>query len=163
MKLSTKSIYALRVLPHLVKAYNHQPLSALELAEKEDISLKYLEQVLNTLRKDGLLVSVLGKNGGYSLRKPPERISLGDIIRSIDGPLAPIPCASRTAPYQQCDCPYPYDTCWLRLLMMKVRDNISDVLDRINLVQMTAESGPSIKHHKKEKRHGIGKKARRRG
>lgn len=137
MKLSTKSIYALRVLPHLVKAYNKQPLSAHELSEKEDISLKYLEQVLNTLRKNGVIVSMRGKNGGYALRKPPEQISLGDIIRSIDGPLAPISCASRTAPYRQDDCPYPYDSCWLRRLMLRVRDNISDVLDSENLAQMT--------------------------
>ncbi|MDW7761240.1 MAG: Rrf2 family transcriptional regulator [Acidobacteriota bacterium] len=137
MKLSTKSIYALRVLPHLVKAYNKQPLSAYELSEKEDISLKYLEQVLNTLRKNGVIVSMRGKNGGYALRKPPDQISLGDIIRAIDGPLAPIPCASRTAPYMQDDCPYPYDSCWLRHLMLRVRDNISDILDGETLAQMT--------------------------
>lgn len=145
MKLSTKSIYALRVLPHLVEAYEGKPLSANELAEKEDISLKYLEQVLSTLRKSGLLVSIHGKNGGYSLRRPPEEISLGDIIRSIDGPLAPIPCASRTAPYKQCECPYPYDTCWLRQLMLRVRDNISDVLDSENLAQMTTDARKSLK------------------
>lgn len=148
MKLSTKSIYALRVLPYLVEAYNSRPLSANELAEKEGISLKYLEQVLSTLRKSGLLISIHGKKGGYSLRKPPEEISLGDIIRSIDGPLAPIPCASRTAPYRQDECPYPYDSCWLRHLMLRVRDNISDVLDSENLAQMTSDAGKSLKIRK---------------
>jgi len=145
MKLSTKSIYALRVLRHFVEAYNRQPLSANELAEKEDISLKYLEQVLSTLRKSGLLVSIRGKKGGYSLRKPPELISLGDIIRSIDGPLAPIPCASRSAPYKHYDCPYPYDSCWLRKLMLRVRDNISDILDSETLAQMADEASKSLK------------------
>lgn len=145
MKLSNKSIYALRVLRHLVEAYNRQTISAYELAEREGISLKYLEQVLATLRKNGLLVSIRGKDGGYSLRKPPELISLGDIIRSIDGPLAPIPCASRTAPYKQYDCPYPYDSCWLRKLMLRVRDNISDVLDSETLAQMAEDARKSLK------------------
>lgn len=145
MKLSTKSIYALRVLRHLVDAYNKRPLSAYELAEREGISLKYLEQVLGTLRKNGLLISIRGKDGGYSLRKPPELISLGDIIRSIDGPLAPIQCASRTAPYKQYDCPYPYDSCWLRKLMLRVRDNISDVLDSETLAQMADDARKSLK------------------
>ena len=140
MKLSKKSIYGLRVLQHLALAYGERPLSAAHLAKEEGVSAGYLEQVLGTLRKAGFLVSERGKEGGYSLRVAPEEITLGDIVRAIDGPLAPIPCASRTAPHRDPDCPYPYETCWLRRLMLRVRDNISAVLDRETLAEMAAEA-----------------------
>lgn len=140
MKLSKKGIYALRVLPHLADAYGKEPLSAAELARREGISVKYLEQVLTTLRKAGFLVSERGKEGGYSFRLPPQEVTLGDVIRAIDGPLAPIPCASRTAPHHDPRCPYPFETCWLRRLMLRVRDNIAAVLDQETVAQMAADA-----------------------
>ena len=149
MFISKKSIYALRVLPHIARAYGNKPLSVAYLAEKENISVKYLEQVLSTLRKNGFLVSERGKNGGYSLRVPSAEISLGDIIRTFDGPLAPIPCASRTAPHHHDDCPYPFETCWLRLLMLRVRDNVSDVLDKESLAEITLDAIGSKKRKNK--------------
>ena len=139
MKLSHKSIYALRVLPHLAMAYGGKPISVAQLAQLEDLPIKYLEQILTSLQKSGLLVSRRGKAGGYLLRRKPEDISLGDIIRALDGPLAPIPCASRTAPHEDPDCPFPFDDCWLRQLMLRVRDSISDVLDRESLAKMAAD------------------------
>ncbi|MBN1256765.1 MAG: Rrf2 family transcriptional regulator [Planctomycetes bacterium] len=147
MKLSKKSIYALRVLPYLAESYDKKSLSVAYLAQQEQISIKYLEQILSLLRKAGFLVSERGKNGGYSLRVPPDEITLGNIIRAIDGPLAPIPCASRTAPHHDPNCPYPYDTCWLRHLMLRVRDNISNVLDRETLSVMTVDA---LKAERKE-------------
>ena len=140
MKLSRKGIYALRVLRHLAENYGKGPLPVAHLARIESIPAKYLEQVLSTLRKRGFLVSERGKEGGYSLRMPPDEMTLGDILHAVEGPLAPIPCASRTAPYKDCDCPYPYDTCWLRQVMLRVRDNISAVLDRETLAEMTADA-----------------------
>jgi Rrf2 family protein len=140
MRLSKKGIYALRVLRHLAENYGKGPLSVAFLARIESVPAKYLEQVLSNLRKRGFLVSERGKEGGYRLRVPPEQITLGDILRAIEGPLAPIPCASRTAPYTDCDCPYPYETCWLRQVMLRVRDNISAVLDRETLAEMTASA-----------------------
>jgi Rrf2 family protein len=140
MKLSNKSIYALRVLWHLAEADEKKPLSAAYLAKQEDISAKYLEQVLSTLQKSGFLISKRGKEGGYFLREPPEKISLGDIIRAINGPLAPMPCASRKLPHKDTACPYPYETCWLRHLMLRVRDNICEVLDNETLANMAAEA-----------------------
>ena len=144
MILSKKGIYALRVLRHLSGAYGQASLSAAYLADSEEISLKYLEQVLSVLRKSGFLISERGKDGGYSLRIPPQNITLGDIIRAVEGPLAPIPCASRTAPHEGHDCPYPFETCWLRHLMLRVRDNISEVLDQESLAQMTADANKSM-------------------
>ncbi len=145
MRLSKKGIYALRVLPHLADAYGKEPLSAAALARREGISVKYLEQVLATLRKAGFLVSEKGKVGGYALRVPPHQITLGDVIRAVDGPLAPIPCASRTAPHHDPECPYPFETCWLRLLMLRVRDNIAAVLDQETVAQMASDARLAIR------------------
>jgi len=125
---------------HLAQRPTGDTLSAAFLAEKEGLSLKYLEQVLSTLRKRGIVVSHRGKEGGYSLRLAPHEITLGDVIRAIDGPLAPMPCASRTLPHKDPDCPYPYETCWLRLLMLRVRDNISSVLDQETLEDMVHDA-----------------------
>ncbi len=150
MKLSRKGVYALRVLPHLARSYGGQPISVAELARIEDVPPKYLEQILTILRKQGLLVSERGKDGGYSLRKRPEEITLGDVIRALDGPLAPIPCASRTAPHNHPECPHPPETCWLRHLMLRVRDNISAVLDGENLAQMAQEAEGSPRKSTRE-------------
>ena len=136
MHLSKKGIYALRSLRHLAHSYGADSLSVADIAQREGLPRKYLEQILSTLRKQGLLVSHFGKDGGYALRRPPQEITLGDVIRAVDGPLAPIPCASRSAPHECPDCPYPYDTCWLRHLMIRVRDNISEILDRETLAGM---------------------------
>ena len=152
MKLSKKGIYALRALRRLVAAYKERPLSVSYLAKKEGIPAKYLEQVLSTLRKRGIVVSERGKAGGYSLRVPPEKTGLGDIVRAVDGPLAPIPCASRTAPHRGEDCPYPYETCWLRHLMLRVRDNISVVLDRETLAQMARDAKEGDSRRRKSKK-----------
>jgi Rrf2 family cysteine metabolism transcriptional repressor len=152
MRLSKKGIYALRALRHLAAAYGREPVSVSDLAQREDISPKYLEQVLSTLRKRGLLVSARGKEGGYALRLPPEKITLGDIIRATEGPLAPIPCASRTAPHADPDCPYPLESCWLRLLMLRVRDGISDILDRESLAEMTADAKKTSRKRGRKRR-----------
>jgi len=136
MKLSTRGIYALRILSQLALHYGEAPLSVAELSRREDISAKYLEQVIAILRKRGLLVSTRGKQGGYALRKSPEQITLGEIVRSVDGPLAPIPCASITAPFVCTDGPYEYESCWIRHLMLRVRDNISAILDQETLADM---------------------------
>jgi Rrf2 family cysteine metabolism transcriptional repressor len=140
MKLSNRGKYALRALRHLSMHHGEKPLSASQLASREKLPLKYLEQVLSTLSKSGILISEQGKEGGYSLRKNPKNITLGDIIRAVEGPLAPIPCASRTAPYESPNCPYPFETCWLRQLMLRVRDNISAILDQETLEQMTLDA-----------------------
>jgi len=140
MKLSKKGIYALRVLRYLALRPGDVPHSVKQIAAAEDIPEKYLEQVVAPLRKRGILISHQGKDGGYQLRRPPEEITLGDIVRAVDGPLAPIPCASRTAPYRCADGPYDYETCWLRHVMLRVRDNISAVLDEVTLAEMAADA-----------------------
>ncbi len=150
MHLSKKSVYALRALRLLTEAYGSRPLSVRHLAEQEDIPPKYLEQVLLNLKNKGVLVSARGKEGGYALRQPPDQTTLGDLIRAIDGPLAPIACASRTAPHQCPDCPYPHDSCWVRRVMLEVRDNISSVLDNITLAGIARDAQGILPDKKEE-------------
>lgn len=140
MKLSKRGIYALRVLRHLAAHHGEGPISSAHLARVEQVPKKYLEQILTLLGKRGLLISERGKDGGYRLRRAPEEVTLGEVIRMVDGPLAPIPCASRTMPSEDPDCPYEYDTCWMRQLMLRVRDNISAVLDQESLAQMAEDA-----------------------
>lgn len=136
MKVSKKGIYALRVLRHMTERRGEGPLSVAWLAEREKLSVKYLEQVLAVLRKGSLVVSTRGKQGGYELRLPPEDITVGRVLRLVDGPLAPIACASRTAPHPCEDCPDPFESCWVRGLMLEVRDSISDIVDRRTLADL---------------------------
>lgn len=135
MKLSKKGEYALRSLIDLAMAHamgrELVPLSA--LAEAQRIPAGFLEQILLQLKREGLLKSTRGKYGGYALAVPASKIKMGDIVRMVDGPLAPIRCASQTA-YAPCSCP-DEDHCGLRLLMLDVRQAISNVMDRYSLEQ----------------------------
>ena len=108
------------------------PLTA--LAEAQRIPATFLEQILIELRQAGFLTSTRGKYGGYSLAKPAKEIFIGDLVRYLDGPLAPIGCASVTA-YQRCSCPDEVH-CGLRLIMMDVRGAIANILDRYTLAQL---------------------------
>jgi Rrf2 family protein len=112
-----------------------------DLAQQGHMPAKFLEAILLDLRRHGFLASRRGKNGGYTLAKPATEILLGDVIRALDGPLAPIPCASLTA-YRPCaDCADP-QRCEIRRLMRRVRDAISDILDRTTLADLAA--GPQL-------------------
>ena len=129
--LTMKAKYALRALSTLAR-HGGKPLPAHQLAEQAQVPESFLEVILSELRRAGYVSSKRGLQGGHQLAKPPEQIGLGDLIRSIDGPLAPIRCASLTA-YRACsDCPDPA-SCATRLLMTDVRNAISDVLDRRTL------------------------------
>lgn len=98
-----------------------------ELSTQESIPVKFLEQILLALRHSGYLTAKRGVGGGYTLRFDPAQIKVGDIIRTMDGPIAPVPCAA-AQPTENCTCPNP-ETCPLRLLMVEVRTMISEKLD----------------------------------
>ncbi len=136
MRLSKRGEYALRALLDLTMAHAlDRPLVPLTaLAEAQRIPATFLEQILIDLRQGGFLASTRGKYGGYSLAKPAADIMIGDIVRFLDGPLAPIGCASVTA-YERCSCP-DEEHCGLRLVMMDVRNAISNVLDRYSLAHL---------------------------
>ena len=130
MKISKRGEYALRALIDFGIAYElGRPLLKIgELVEKERLPVKFLEQILTQLRGAGYIETKRGKSGGYLLAKPPREISLGQVIRLIDGPLAPISCVSVTA-YERCTCPDEAH-CGLRMLMLDVRNAIARILDR---------------------------------
>lgn len=106
-----------------------------EISQREQISSKFLEQILLTLKNAGLLHSKMGVGGGYYLAKPASEITLGQIFRILDGPVAPIRCVSQMA-YETCGCPEE-ETCGLRLVMSDVRNAIADILDNTSLEDVT--------------------------
>jgi len=136
VKLSKRGEYALRALIDfgVAQAIGRPLLQVSELAAKEGLPTKFLEQILMQLKAAGYLESRRGKHGGYLLARPPENISIGQVARLIDGPLAPIACVSQTA-YARCTCP-DEEHCGLRILMLDVRNAISNVLDRYTLADV---------------------------
>ena len=136
MKVSKRGEYALRALIDfgLAQALGKPLLQINELAAKEDLPVKFLEQILMQLKAGGYLESRRGKHGGYLLARPPESIPIGQVVRLIDGPLAPIKCVSQTA-YERCTCP-DEEHCGLRMLMVDVRNAIANILDRYTLADI---------------------------
>lgn len=132
-----KGKYGLKALVHLAGlAPGGQALSA-EIAAANGISKKFLDAILTDLRMAGFVIARKGRGGGYRLARSPEEIMVGHALRVLDGPLAPIHCASRTA-YRPCvDCP-DENTCAVRLTMLKVREAIAAVLDTQSVAQMRA-------------------------
>jgi Rrf2 family protein len=136
MKLSKKGEYALRSLINLGIAVEmkRKLVQVSELAESEQLPVKFLEQILQALKEAGIVESERGKFGGYRLGRPANRIHIGEVVRLIDGPLAPIRCVSQTA-YEPCTCPDEAH-CGLRMLMLDVRNAIADILDRYTLADV---------------------------
>ena len=139
MKLSKKSEYGLRALLELTIAHGKTTLQRHEIADRQHIPIEFLEQILLTLKRAGLVASRRGIKGGYTLIKQPKEITLGHVIRLLDGPLAPIGCVSKTA-YQKCnECPYANKTrCPLQQVMGEVRDAIAGILDHYTLADFAA-------------------------
>ena len=134
MRLSKKSEYGLRALIELTLAYEQTTLQRHQIAKRQHIPIEFLEQILLALKRAGLLASQRGLKGGYTLIKPPGEITVGQVIRILDGPLAPIGCVSKTA-YQKCrDCPYADKAeCPVQHVMGPVRDAIAGILDNCTL------------------------------
>ncbi|WP_187261268.1 RrF2 family transcriptional regulator [Pontibacter beigongshangensis] len=135
--LSKKAKYALKALLYLTRQQNAGLVIISDIAEKERIPRKFLEAILVDLKTNGILHSVRGKKGGYSLAKDPAEISVGNIIRMIDGPLAPIPCVSHQY-YRKCDECMDEATCEIRIVMKKVRDATAAILDTTFLSDLEA-------------------------
>ena len=136
MKLSKRGEYALRALIDLgiASELGWPMLQISELASKEKLPIKFLEQIFTQLKAAGYVKSRRGKFGGYSLARPMSQIKFGAVIRLIDGPLAPIRCVSTTS-YARCSCPDEVH-CGLRMLMFDVRNAITAVLDRFTLADI---------------------------
>lgn len=134
--LPMKSRYAVKALVFLAR--RQAPAQIVEIAEAEAIPRKFLEAILVELRNHGLLTSRRGKNGGYALRVPPVQINLGDTIRMLTGPLAPLPCLSKTA-YQRCAECTDEGTCAVRTLLADVHAATLRIMDNTTLADLLAK------------------------
>jgi len=130
--LSQRAKYTIRAMQELSRLNVGQTLQTTELADRIKAPLHFLEGILLELRREGFLESKRGRSGGYRLKRPADMISIADLIRQIDGPLALTSCASRTA-YARCDdCPTP-DDCQLRHILLAARDAMARVLEDATL------------------------------
>lgn len=136
MKLSTKGEYGVRAMFDLAQHHGEGPTSLKSIADRQDISEHYLEQLIAGLRKAGIVKSIRGAQGGYVLAREPDDIKVGDIIRVLEGPIAPVECVSEEDA-NQCN---RAEGCVTRNIWQKVRDSISDVLDSISLADMVKEA-----------------------
>ncbi|CAA7601543.1 Transcription regulator Rrf2-type [Acididesulfobacillus acetoxydans] len=136
MKLSTRGRYGLKAMFDLAVHMGEGPVSLKSIAERQDISEHYLEQLIAGLRKAGLVKSVRGAQGGYVLGREPAKIRVGDVIRVLEGPIAPVDCVSEEDP----ECCAKAEHCVTRTIWEKVRDSISEVLDSITLEDMVKDA-----------------------
>jgi len=137
--LTKKGKYGLKAMVHLARLSADQIALVSDIAETNHISKKFLDGILLDLRNAGFLRSKRGPGGGYALARRPEDILIGPVIRVLDGPLAPIACASRTA-FQPCDDCDDLATCSVRLIMTDVRDAMSKILDTTTLADLLERS-----------------------
>jgi Rrf2 family cysteine metabolism transcriptional repressor len=130
MKISTKIRYGARAMVELASHYGEGPIELKEIAKKENISLKYLEQVINPLRTDGLVKAIRGAKGGYSLAKPPSEICLYDVIETLEGPLNLLECLQDAKACQR------VSSCVTREIWKEVSDAISKIFYSVTLEDM---------------------------
>jgi Rrf2 family protein len=157
--LSQKAKYALRAV--LLLAGSESPLTARDIAAREGLPLKFLEAIFVVLRDADIVISRRGRPGGYRLARGAASISFGEVVRAIDGPLAPIRCASRTQ-YEPCSDCADVETCPIRWSMMKARDAIAGALDgcslhdalyhtaSLNILPTQTRSGGARKHPRRD-------------
>lgn len=136
MKLSKKSDYALRALFTLVEHRGEGPLSIREIAERNDIPRRFLEQIMLDLKSRGWVVSIPGRDGGFELAKDPAEITMGQVVRHFDGVLAPITCVS-TSHYEPCS---QEGNCRFRRVMLDIRNYVARMMDSATLARVFAGS-----------------------
>ncbi|WP_377296281.1 RrF2 family transcriptional regulator [Rhizobium sp. SGZ-381] len=140
--LTKKGKYGLKALVHLAQLAPGETAFVADIAAQNNISKKFLDTILLELRNGGLLRSKKGPGGGYALSKPATEIFVGQAIRILDGPLAPLRCASKTA-FEPCDdCDHPED-CQIRATMTDVRDAMAAILDGTSLAQFVQNKKPT--------------------
>ena len=138
MKLSTKGEYASRAMLELSLRYDKGPQHILKISRAQDIPQRFLEQILLLLKRAGYLRSKKGPKGGYYLAKPPAEINVAEVIRVLEGPLAPIDCVSVMA-HEPC----PMEAaCGLRWLWKEVRDSVAEILERTTFADLVRLNGP---------------------
>lgn len=139
LRVSTRGEYGVRLMVDLARHYGGQPRSLTEIGLAEGFSdkqVQYLEQLVRSLRKVGLVESTRGAHGGYRLSRAPEHICMGEVVRALEGPIAPMICATEGGMEIDCD---RLDGCSTKYLWARVRDAISTALDSITLADLVRE------------------------
>jgi len=140
--LTNKGKYGLKAMVHLAGLDPHALAQVTDIADANSIPKKFLDYILAELRHAGLVYSKKGRGGGYALARPAHEIRVGAIVRALDGPLAPISCASVTA-FRRCDDCSDLKTCAVRLIMVEARNAIANVLDNRTLAELRTLANPS--------------------
>ncbi|WP_179375035.1 RrF2 family transcriptional regulator [Winogradskyella wichelsiae] len=134
--LSKKTKYGIKALVHLARQEERMPVQISTISKSENISQKFLESILLTLRKNGMLGSKKGKGGGYYLLKDPNEIPMTTVMRLLEGPIAMVPCVSLNF-YEKCsDCP-DEASCAVNKIMLKVRDNTLEIFRNTTLADLS--------------------------
>lgn len=149
--LTKKSKYGLKAVLVLAEEAGRGPVLVSELADRQRLPKKFLEAILLELKRHGLLQSKKGRGGGYFLSRKPADITVGQVIRVLDGPLALIPCVSQTA-YMKCEECLDEKTCGVRLAMKAVRDATARILDHTTLAGLNAQVAHVDSGHRRRKR-----------
>lgn len=136
--LTKRTKYGLKAMVYLANNQNNGPVKTHEIAEKEGLSLKFLETIMVSLRNSGIVGSKRGKNGGYHLIKSPEEILMVDLIRILEGPIALVPCVSLNF-YQKCDDCIDEQACSINKLMKELRDSSLSVLRKNSLADVARQ------------------------
>lgn len=139
--ISQKAKYALRALVALAKGNPREPILISDIAEQQNIPKKFLEQILLDLKHHGIVMSRRGKAGGYLLLKSPAQITFGEVLRVVDGPIAPLPCLSKMA-YRRCDDCVSEEACEVRHVFARVADATRTVLDGTSIADAVARNIP---------------------
>jgi len=137
VRFSTRGRYGVQIMVDLAQHAADGPVSLKSVADRQKLSEHYLEQLVPELRKAGLVRSIRGPQGGYELAKRPEQINIGDVIRVLEGPIAPVECVTQSEE----DCCQKTDFCVTREVWVKVRDSINGVVDSISLADLLKEAG----------------------
>lgn len=136
MKLSTKGRYGLRALIDLAQYSENEPVSITSISDRQGISERYLEQLMSMLKKAGLIKSIRGAGGGYILAKDMADISVGDVLRALEGSLEPVDC-SGLHPEEGCQ---SADSCVTKYVWKKINESINETVDGMKLDKLVEES-----------------------
>ncbi len=144
MKLSTKGRYGLRAVLDLAMHCDNEAVALSSIAERQHISMSYLEQLIAKLKRAGIVNSIRGAQGGYVLAKPADEISVGDILRALEGDLHPVDCAEVYGSHEQCE---TADVCVTKFVWKRISDSISNAVDSILLSDLVEEGKEIEKKH----------------
>lgn len=151
MRISTKGHYGLKAMFDLARHYGTTPVPLKSIAERQNLSVQYLEQLIAMLRKAGLVKSVRGARGGYILAQDPREVRVGDVIRALEGSVAPVDCVDEFNP-KECD---QADYCITRIVWEKIRNSLTEVMDSITLADLCQEAKRKEKEAHVQSQEGV--------